>query len=333
MALLARQCVCCGAALEPQSLECSFCGTNHVVTAEGTLGGSCRECGAANQPGARSCVQCRGALAFPCPECRASNPLGSRYCQECQIEFRRYRQAAIHRAPDQVRAERVRGLVIEWLDTRWFKARDIEERLRVLEQTLVWLPVWHLRGRAVGRVQGKVSQTHYRTVSRRSYDREGERWVDKVDSVPYTVWQEVSKDFDQPVAEDLPGASHPELYEFLRQPWGEPLGLELIDPDGDDPGLRTVGGAEAERVFEPEVSDERAFGRLRKRAERHLRAELLDKVEGLDVRFLQPTLTLTFYPVWEVLYRYRRSHGTVRINGVTRELDGKRVSLLNQWFG
>lgn len=324
MEIVARSCHSCGAGLEADGLVCSFCGASHVVVG-GALAVACPRCGAGNSERARHCVQCRAPVVVTCPECRATSPHGSRYCQECQIEFRSYRRARLLQAPLRVPAEQVEARLVEWLEGRWFRARDLRARLRLIERTLVWVPGWELRARVTGRVQGQVAQTHYRTVSRQVPD--GERWRTEVDSVPYQVWSEVSKEFDRAVVVREPGCEQAAgLQDVVDQAdLGPGVALPL-------PGeaLTSDGGA---RVFEPDLVDVEAFRRLRGRAEARLRQELLDRVERLEARWLGPALTLTFEPVWRVVYRYRRAHGEARLHGTTGCVAGRKVTLLDQWFG
>lgn len=318
-----KGCVSCGASLPADGLVCEFCGAAHVV-ADGRLVTACPKCMAGNTPDARHCVQCRASLVVTCPECRATSPHGSRYCHDCQIEFRAYRRATLLRASLVVGPGQVQDKVLDWLDGRWFKARDLREQLRIIDKTLLWLPTWQLRARVTGKVQGQVSQTHYRTVTTKDYDHEARRWVDKVDSQPYQVWSHVTKDFDQTVDVKLPAAAEARPFHDVLELGGGGAGRPL----GDEP----LGRAEWERVFEPDHTDVQAFASLRRRAEEQLRAELLQKVEALDARWLQPALTLTFQPVWQVVYRYRKTHGDARVHGTTGAVTGKRVTLLDQWF-
>lgn len=322
--IVLKQCLSCGASLEHDSLVCGFCGMAHLVTGDGHRV-ACPTCGGPNPPDAKSCVQCRAHLALPCPECAAHNPVGSRFCHDCRIEFRSYRRASIERAALKVSAGSVERLVVEWLDGRWFKARDLRERLKLLERTLVWLPVWRFGARVEGKVQGQVSQTHYRVETSRDYDPETKRWVDRSRSVPYTVWNHVTKEFARDVALARPAGPDHDLYRFL----GDGGDVETRPLADDEP----LGGGEGERVFEPIRTEHQAYRALRRQSEADLRRTLLEKVELLDARYLGPSLRLVFYPVWDVLYRYKRSHGTVRIDGATARVDGKRVSLLDQWFG
>lgn len=314
----------CGAGLPEAGLLCAFCGASHVMSG-GRLAVACPACGAGNTLDAKHCVQCRASLVVTCPECRATSPHGSRYCGDCRIEFRGYRRAEVLRCALVVAPEQVAGRVVDWLDGRWFKARDLRERLRVIDQTLLWLPTWNLRARVTGKVQGQVSQTHYRTVTTKHYDAEAERWVDRVESQPYEVWNHVTKDFDRTLDVKLPACAEARPFHDVLELGGGGVGAPL----GDEP----LGRAEWERVFEPDQRDVAAFARLRRKAEEQLRGEVLQRVESIDARWLQPTLTLTFQPVWQVVYRYKRTHGDARVHGTTGAVTGKRVSLLDQWFG
>jgi hypothetical protein len=331
MPLLAKQCLSCAASLPADSLTCEFCGTAHLVQADGSgLACACPSCGHGNRPDAKHCVQCAKPLLLPCPECQAQNPLGSRFCHECRIEFRSYRSAQLRAAPNMVPLEGNDGVdrqVMDWLEGRWFKARDIREKLKILERTLVWVPVWTFQSRVKGEVQGQVSQTHYRTTTSREYDHEAERWVDKPDSEPYTVWNEVRKDFDQRLVRTRLGNLKAERLADALDDSAHLTGARVL-PEG-----QTLGGADYERVFEPTEDEGRAFAILRAEARHHLQQTLLDKVEKLDLHFHQPTLTLAFYPIWDVVYRYRKSHGSVRVRGSDGHVTGKRVTLLSQWFG
>ena len=323
MSLVAKCCLSCGAGLPADGLVCAFCGAAHVLSG-GAHALACPGCGAGNALTALHCVQCRASLVVTCPECRATSPHGSRYCQACRIEFRAYRRAQVLRAPLAVELEQVEQRVVDWLDGRWFKARDLRAHLRLIDSTLVWLPVWRFRARATGKVQGQVSQTHYRTVTNKRYDADREAFVDEVDSRPYQVWTHVTKDFDRTLDLRLPGAREGEaLYDVL-----ELGGVGAARPVGDvPPALRSF-----ERVFDPDLTDLEAFSRLRQQAREGLEGELLERVESIEARWLEPALTLTFQPVWQVVYRYRRAHGDVRVHGSTGAVTGKRVTLLDQWF-
>lgn len=323
MVLTAKCCMSCGAGLPADGLVCAFCGAAHVMSG-GAHALACPACGAGNALTARHCVQCRASLVVTCPECRATSPHGSRFCQECRIEFRAYRRALVLRAPLAVEPEHVAHKVIDWLDGRWFKARDLREQLRVIDSTLVWLPVWRFRARVTGKVQGQASQTHYRTVTNKRYDAQREAWVDEVDSTPYKVWNHVTKDFDRTLDLKLDGSEE-----------GKPL-YDVLALGGGGEG-RPVGDVPPpprpfERVFDPDLTDLEAFSRLRRQGREQLEGELLEKVESVEARWLQPTLTLTFQPVWQVVYRYKKAHGDVRVHGSTGAVTGKRVTLLDQWF-
>lgn len=323
MAIAAKCCLSCGAGLPADGLVCEFCGAAHVFSA-GAMAVACPGCGAGNAADARHCVQCRAALVVACPECRAASPHGSRYCQECRIEFRAYRRARVLRTPLEVREEAAAARVVEWLDGRWFKARDLRGRLRVIDAALLWVPTWRLRARVTGEVQGQASQTHHRTVSGRRFDGEAGRWVETVSSEPYLVWQHVTKRFDRTLDLRLPAAAAAAGCQDVLDLAGAPAGRPLDDvPAPAGPG---------ERVFDPDLIDLQAFARLRGQAAAKLRAELLERVEALDARWLQPTLTLTYEPVWQVVYRYRRAHGEARVHGTTGVVAGRRITLLDQWF-
>lgn len=323
MAIVAKCCLSCGAGLPADGLVCAFCGAAHVMSG-GAHALACPACGAGNALTAKHCVQCRASLVVTCPECRATSPHGSRYCQECRIEFRGYRRALVLRAALKVEPEHVQQQVVDWLDGRWFKARDLREHLRVIDSTLVWLPVWRFRARVTGKVQGQVSQTHYRTVTNKRYDSESESYVDEVDSTPYKVWSHVTKDFDRTLDLKLEGSEQGKaLYDVLQLGGGGDG-----RPVGDDPPPPRP----FERVFDPDLTDLEAFGRLRRQARQQLEGDLLEKVESIEARWLQPTLTLTFQPVWQVVYRYKKAHGDVRVHGSTGAVTGKRVTLLDQWF-
>lgn len=322
--ILAKCCMSCGAGLGADSLVCAFCGAAHVMTG-GRMAVACPGCGAGNTLEAKHCVQCRASLVVTCPECRATSPHGSRYCGECRIEFRGYRAAAVLRGALHVRAEDVQGKVVDWLDGRWFKARDLREHVRVIDTTLLWLPTWRFRARVMGKVQGQVSQTHYRTVSSRTYDDEAGDWVDKVDSEPYKVWNHVTKDFERAVDLKLPACEQARPFHDVLELGGGGEGRPV--PQGEE-----LARGPDERVFEPDHADVHVFARLRKRASEELKGDLLEKVESVDARWLQPTLTLTYQPVWQVVYRYKKTHGDARVHGTTGAVVGKKVTLLDQWF-
>ena len=334
MPILAKRCQSCGAGLAQDSLTCGFCGTAHVVEpGTGGLLCACPRCGAGNRLEAKHCTSCQAALLVPCPECAADNPQGSRFCHACRIEFKSYRCAQIRAAPNMVDLEAAEGrqaidpLVVAWLQAGWFKARDIDAKLKILERTLVWVPLWTFRARIKGEVQGQVAQTHYRTTTSKSYDHDAEKWVETPSSEPYTVWNDVRKDFDQRVVHTRLGNLAAERLADALGPAAQLTGARVL-PEG-----QTLGGAEHERVFEPTDTEAVVYASLRREAIEHLRRTLLDKVETLDTQVFQPTLTLSFFPVWDVVYRYRRSHGSVHVRGSDGHVTGKRVTLLTQLFG
>lgn len=327
--LVSKACLNCAAPLPEGSLSCAFCGSSHVMTADG-FQSACQGCGAGNPPHAKHCVQCREPLQLPCPECAALNPLGSRYCHDCTIEFASYKDPHYQVAENSVPLEAVDAKVKAWLEGRWFKARDISTQLQVLERTLFWVPVWRFFAEAKGRVQGQTSQTHYRSVSHKRFVSDGQGggdWQTEVDSEPYTVWNDVQHEFQQPVSVALraadPQGTAP-LYAALGEPWQAKVPLRVLDGP--------LGGADHERVFEPELEPLAAYDRLRREAGAELERTLLERVLRLDVRYVQPALSLTFYPVWSVLYRYKRKQGTLQLDGVSGEGHGKRISLLTQWL-
>ncbi len=316
-----KRCLGCGAGLGRDSLSCEYCGTSHVVISGGGLGCACSGCGAGNTPSAKSCVQCRAPLGNACSECTVFNPLGARFCQECRIEFRTYRDAEVLAGVNRLPIGEVEETLVEWLDSRWFKARDLREKLRILEKTLVWVPRWQFTSRVTGSAQGQVSQTHYRTKTSRDLDDDG-KWVESVHSVPYTVWDHVNKDFDQQISSSkAAAASAGEFNRFLEDSAGSGLSLTC-----------DLGGEPHERVFQPDDTDLQAYRTLRAQARRKLHSTLLEKVERLEVRYFSPHLTLVFTPVWQVVYRYKSKHASARIHGSTGRVDGKRLSLLSQWF-
>jgi hypothetical protein len=321
--IVAKLCMSCGAGLGADSLVCAFCGAAHVVTG-GRMAVGCPGCGAGNTLEAKHCVQCRASLVVTCPECRASSPHGSRYCQDCRIEFRGYRRAAILRAACVVTPEQVETRVVDWLDGRWFKAWDLREQVRIIDKTLLWLPTWRLRSRVTGKVQGQVSQTHYRTTTTTHYDHESQKWIEKPDSEPYKVWNHVTKDFDRTLDVKLPASAE-------ARPFYDALAL-AGGGDGKPVDEEPTAAHPWERVFDPDLTDVEAFAVLRRTAQKQLHGDLLEKVESVEERWLSPTLTIAFQPVWQVVYRYKKTHGDARIHGTTGAVTGKRVTLLDQWF-
>ena len=327
MVVVAKLCLSCGAGLPPDGLTCAWCGTAHLVRTDATLGLACGGCGAGNALDARTCVQCRAELRMRCPECAAASPLMSRFCQECGLGLRDWRRARRVALPDRVGSpEAAERLALEWLLDSWLRARDLEREVGFLERTLVWVPEWRFEARAVGRVQGQASQTHYRTVNRRHYDAETKTWQDRVDSEPYTVWQHVAKDFDQREVARRPANRAAAVYAPLL----EATDVRAVHGDELEPGALPPGG----RAFEPDLADEDVYDRLRSEVLARLRGSLLERVELLEVRLLGPArLELVWRPVWQVVYRYRRTHGHVHVDGHARRATGKRMTLLNQLFG
>jgi len=324
MNLTARHCLSCSAPLAREQHECSYCGTVHDFNGL-TPGAVCPGCGASNRPESQGCVQCRKALLYPCPECRGLNPLGARFCGGCRIEFLSYRQAHRRRALNRLDREGVSIHVKDWLAGGWLKARDIERRLRILERRLYWLPRWRYETRVEGKVQGRNAQTHYRTTTSKSYDHEQERWIDRPGSEPYTVWQDVSKDFERRVAISAQANSETRLEELYAA-----IGEGVIATEGLEAAPRS--SAAGELVLKPEGSDHEAFAALRAQVRAQLEAELLDEVERLELRSFEPRLFLTWRPVWELILSYRRKRRRVRIDGATLEVQGRGFSLLDQWL-
>ncbi len=345
MTVTSKRCLSCGAGLPEDGLLCSFCGAAHVVTGVGGLGLACHACGAGNRPDAGSCVQCRAALVVTCPECRARSPVGGRFCQECRIDFGGYRRARVERALPTIGRGQIDEAALAWLDSGLLRARDVRERTRIIEATLVWIPVWRFTGSASGEVQGANKQVHHRTTTRRELDAEG-KWRDVPDSVPYDVWSDVTKRFDDqallhtrlacadagPFMDVLPEAT------LIRSSLTLGGMMKLFEekalrPTTTTPCRRDELGAEPwERVFEPASEDLQVYGRCRSEALAGLRARLLDRVDRLEVTVKEPRLSLAYHPVWHVIYRYGRAHGEVRVCGVTGEARGKSLSLLDQWF-
>lgn len=324
--LVAKLCITCGASLPQHGLTCTYCGTAHLVRADSTLGLACGSCGAPNAVDAKTCVQCRAELRVRCPECAARSPLSSTFCQECGLELRRWRAARRLLLPDRVgstsAAER---LAVEWLQDSWFRARDIQEQLRVLERTLVWVPAWRFQARAVGKVEGQASQTHYRTVTRKTTNDQGE-WVDKVDSVPYQVWHHVSKEFDRREVAWQPACRAAAAFRDIldADPWPKGEG-QVLD------GSQLPAG---QRSFEPDLPEDRAYDRLRAEVIEKVRGSLLERVELFECRLLgPPRFELAWRPIYQVVYRYRRTHGEVKVDGTSGTALGKRVTLLSQIFG
>ncbi|MEZ6185463.1 MAG: zinc ribbon domain-containing protein [Planctomycetota bacterium] len=327
--LVSKACLNCAAPLPEGSLTCAFCGSSHVLTAEG-FQSACQGCGAGNPPHAKHCVQCTKPLLLPCPECAALNPLGSRYCHDCTIEFASYKDPHYQVAENTVPLEAVDERVKTWLEGRWFKARDIATQLQVLERTLFWVPVWRFFAEAKGHVQGQVSQTHYRSVSHKRFVSDGQGggdWQTEVDSEPYTVWNDVQRDFQQPIS----------------------VSLRAADPEGTEPLYRALGEPWKQKV-PCACSTAPGRGRLRARVRARARAAAPPTTAcaprpppsssgpcssgscASTCAGVQPALSLTFYPVWSVLYRYKRKQGTLQLDGVTGEGHGKRISLLTQWL-
>ena len=249
--LLSKACLNCAAPLPQGGLSCEFCGSSHVVTGDGYQS-ACPGCGSGNPPHAKHCVQCRARLQLPCPECAADNPLGSRFCHDCTIEFARYRDPHYQVAVNTVPHAEVDARAKAWLEGKWFKARDIEANLEVLERTLFWLPVWRFLAEARGKVQGQTAQTHYRTVKNKRFVKEGDSpgtWVDELDSQPYVVWNDVNRDFEQPVSVVLRASASEgtaPLYAALGEPWTAKVPLRPLDG--------ALGGDDWEAVFEPELA-------------------------------------------------------------------------------
>lgn len=328
MQMVAKLCLSCGAGLPAQGLVCTYCGTAHLVRADASLGLACAGCGAGNALDARTCVQCRAELRVRCPECQARSPLASRFCQECGLELRGWRRAHERTLPDRVASpEAAERAALAWLLDSWLRARDLEQQVKFLERTRVWVPEWRFAARAVGSVQGQVSQTHYRTVSRRELDPESGKWVDRVDSEPYQVWEHVRKEFDRRERARCPAARAASAFEeLLAGADDSPAEDVATAPEERDP--------EGERSFEPDQPAEAIYDRLRGEVLTRLRGSLLERVELLDVRLLgPPRLELVWRPVWQVVYRYRRTHGDVKVDGATRRAVGKRPTLLSQLFG
>lgn len=349
----AKRCLSCGAGLPASGLVCSFCGAAHVMTGPG-LGLACPGCGAGNRPDARACVGCRQELVIACPECRARSPIGGRFCQECRIEFAGYKRARAARVPSRFAPADAERQALEHLSSGWFGPGDVKTKARIVERVLAWVPVWRFRARAVGEVEGQVAHTHYRTTTSREFDHHRNEWVDKADSEPYQVWEHVRKSVDQPldVIEPASQAGRPLLADIVDDSaWlvSEAMGFGAL-LRGPGELLRRIAGRKAaadrtepvepaalatepwERAFDPDRDDAGAYDRLRRAALDGLRASVLDKVERLDVRVLEPSLTLVYHPVWRVVWRYGRRHGEVRLHGSTGEATGDKPGLLDRWF-
>lgn len=347
MTVTSKRCLSCGAGLPQDGLQCSFCGASHVaVGGGGGLGLACHACGAGNRPDAGACVQCRASLVVVCPECAARSPVGGRFCQECRIDFAGYRRAAVERAVPTIGRGQIDEAALAWLDSGLLRARDVRARTRIIEATLVWIPLWRFTGSASGEVQGANRQEHHRTVTRREFDHEKNEWRDVADSEPYEVWNDVTRRFDDQAL------SHVRLACADAGPFLDVLPeAALLRATSSLSGLRSIfehkalrpaatvacgrddlGAEPWERVFEPASEDLQVYGRCRSEALAGLRARLLDRVDRLEVRVREPRLALVFHPVWHVVYRYGRAHGEVRVCAVTGEARGKALSLLDQWF-
>jgi hypothetical protein len=51
--------------------------------AGGKIEVTCANCGAANDPGRKFCLECGASLASGCPTCGAANPAAAKFCGEC----------------------------------------------------------------------------------------------------------------------------------------------------------------------------------------------------------------------------------------------------------
>lgn len=324
MSLASKQCLSCGASLRSGELECDYCGTAHIMEGS-TFGVRCNQCGGSNRPDSSNCVHCNTTLLSRCVECFERNPLGSRFCGECKIEFASYRQAKVRGAPDKIGEKGIEKAVLNWLDSGWFKARDIRDKVVIMDAELNWFPVWRFSSQVCGKVQGKQSQTHYRTTTRREYDEAEGIWKTIPSSEPYKVWQEVSKEFNRRVNYHDPAVSDAKLEQVIESKYRS---LRLTEIEGDAPAC-----SQGQVLKIPHSDSERVFREYRARARQFLKSELLEQVEMMEVRFLGPSLELIYYPVWAVIYRYKRKRKKMWINGATKESRGQSLSILSQWFG
>lgn len=345
MALEIKNCLACGANLG-EDLCCDYCGSMHMITDQGP-GLGCRRCGAGNLLTASNCNQCGSSLLLDCPECHAKNPKGSRFCSECKIEFRSYRHASLHQAHLAVPQEKVEETVKAWLGKGWFRARD-SNKIIIMDSQLYWCPMWVFHTEVHGSVQGQNAQTYYKTETKKKWipEQEDERfnisitpegrdgythsrpktggkWVDEVVSVPYTVWQDVSKEFEE------------KFYFHERAYDNRDVNQYSIKPSKTMKDLTEIPQSRGswEHVLTPNYQDRDVFGDFRKKVERSLHSQLLDRVELMKVRFKNPRLKLVYCPIWTIIYRYKRKRKRCWIDGSQGAVYGQSVSILSQLFG
>lgn len=341
MTLTLERCLSCGAGLSA-SLNCDYCGSRHIRTDQG-YAVSCSSCGTPNLPMARCCVQCGAERLRPCPECSHRNPIPARFCAECKIDLKNYKSPKITLCEILIPPEKIRETLSAWIGSGWFRARDFES-FDLMDQQLIWAPIWRFRARFAGKVQGAVKHTHYRLEARQVEVDEGpeegdmriQPWPDsgasrrkrtetRYENVPYDVWQPTSKDFNENICLSAPAFQRASLPS--RPAWPESKKSELQEIPKS--GSKLQGG----EVLAIDSRPEQRFDTFKSQARAALELSLLDRVDSIEAQCFQPTLELTYLPFWELIYRYKRSRRRAQINAVTGECYGQSVSLWNQWFG
>lgn len=284
MALEIKNCLACGANLGGD-LCCDYCGSTHMFTDNGP-GLGCRNCGSGNLLTASNCNQCGTSLLLDCPECHAKNPKGSRFCSECKIESHSYRHATLHQAKLAVSHDQLEDAVKAWLGKGWFRARD-SNKIVIMDSQLYWVPMWVFNTEVHGSVQGRNAQTHYKTETKRKWipeevddsfnvsitqegwdgynhkkPKRGGKWVDEVVSVPYTVWQDVSKEYED------------KFYFYERAYNNRDVNKYAIKPSSKIKDITELPQSEAhwEHVLTPEYKDRDVFGDFRKKVESSLKS-------------------------------------------------------------
>jgi hypothetical protein len=342
MALEIKSCLACGAGLGDCS-TCDYCGSTHLITSKGS-GLACRQCGCGNLPNAANCNQCGNSLLQACVECSHRNPIGSRYCAECKIDVHDYRRPKLYQKPLKIQKGDLDKALHGFLASGWFRARDSHKTV-LMDAQLNWCPVWVFHSECDGHVQGQKAQTHYKTEVKKQYQagedddrfqvsiqpvqRDGYsgpkkpgKWVDKVESVPYTIWQEVRKEFKKSFRLTKRAYDHKELNNRVGDTTGRSDFIETLPTAGHD----------WENVLEPILADRDIFNEFKKDIEKSLRATLLDRVEIIEIYHRGPILKLVFVPVWALIYRYKRKRKRCWIDGVSGKVHGQSINLLTQWF-
>lgn len=324
-------CESCGADLEfsigQQQLKCPYCG--HVKQIELREDAQIEEQdfraalsrleqqheqGRTDEVGNQevSCESCGGTVVF-------TGTLTSQSCPWCAAPIQRDKiHSATHRIPVDgvlpflVEKDRARGLLKEWISSRWFAPNEFRKRGVEGKFDGIYFPFWTYDSMTFNAYSGERGEDYTVTVgtgkNRRTETRT--RW--------YPASGRFQRFFDDVLicaAEDLPQSLIDEL---------EPWPMEKMIPFTQ----QVLSGFFARTYDTPlDAGFEEARRRMQSALEQETRRRIggdRQRIHSLKTRHDALTFKHLLLPIWTLAYRYHDKTYRVFVNAATGEIQGER---------